>query len=779
LLLAAVYLIRTPKLYRSHLGLEVEFQDASGVTGDEVSARMRSAFLASQETLRTIEQSLTSATLLARVIRAEGFADDGGKALLGHSILADSEGRPPREPSPAARQAATPGSTAAAQAFTPIEQALAAELSLRVKTQIRRGTRLIDVFVTNRDPLVAQRLAEAIGREYVRSAVERRSGSSDETLRYLMEEEERLKRNLQKSEAAVAEYKAKTPDALQLGGGAASTGSQTAAGTATRGGLVEDKLQELSTRLNTVRAERMRLEREVQQVEAAGSDIDTLLAVPGVANAPAVTERRRELAQVQAAVGTLAQRYKDKHPKMMGARAALAEAQRSLQQAVLSQPAVLANGLDQARSAEESAQTALAQQEKAALALNKASIGFQELARQAETDRALYESVLRQIKSTDVTKGVKATPVAVVERAVVPTRPVSPRPLIAIAVALFAGTAGGLGLIFGLDALDRSIKTVDEAETVLGLPTLAAVPDFRAGEAKNTTDVAATEDDAAAYRLVAQAPDGPAAEAFRSLRATVALLGPESSRKISLFTSAAPGEGKSFTSANYALSLAQQGHRVLLIDGDLRRPSLHKIFTRISAPGTAATAETLPGIVDCLVGNASLEEAVRHVSNSDIGTSTDRSATGGRLAVLTGERRAPNPAELLGANRFAELIAQASQSFDRVVVDSAPVLAVSDTLLMAPHIQIVCMVVRAGKTPRGAAQRAIALIASAGRQPVGVVLNRLPKGRGDGYYYYSSPGYGDGIYGGSYGVSDAASQTPSQKNGLLQRSGEPSSDRGR
>jgi polysaccharide biosynthesis transport protein len=754
LLLAVVYLVRTPKMYQTRLGLEVEFQDPTTVAGDETAARMRSAFLATQETLRTIEQNLTNITLLARVVRAEGFAQDGGKTLLGESIVKNDGDSPRATPTP--RGSASGSESAPTVTFTPLEQALAGALSRQVKTVVRRGTRLIDVYVMNRDPVVAQRVAEAIGREYIRASAERRSVSGQETLRYLMEEEERLKGQLARSEAAVAEYKANTPDALQLGGGAAATGGQSVVG-ATRGGLVEDKLQELSTRLTTARAERMRIERELDQVEQAADNTEALLAIPSIAAAAPVNERRRELAQVDATVATLAQRYKEKHPKMMAARAALAEAQRSLQQTVLAQPAILRNMLEQARAAEKSAQAAFSEQEKAVLALNKAAIGYQQLARQAESDRAMYESILRQIRATDVSTSVRTTPVTIVERPIVPGRPISPRPTLALALSLFAGLLIGIGLIFGLDALDRSVKTVDEAEANLGLPALAAVPEFKTGDHRRTRkDEPEETGETTAYRLVAQAPEGMAAEAFRNLRASLALLGPETTRKVCLFTSAVPGEGKSFTSANYALSLAQQGYRVLLIDGDLRRPSLHKIFTEVSTRNRAVPQSHGVGIVDCLIGEVRVTDAVRYVASIDV--AQPAASTGGQLAVLTGERRAPNPAELLGSGRFAELIAAAGETFDRIVVDSAPVLAVSDTLLMAPHVQVVCMVVRAGKTARHVVRRAIGLLSTAGRIPAGFVLNRLPRGRGGAYYYYTVPGYGESVYGNSYGAPSERSE---------------------
>jgi succinoglycan biosynthesis transport protein ExoP len=752
ILLALGYLGRTPKLYQGHVVLEVDFQEPTVIEGEQSALRMRSMFLASQEALRTIEQNFTNRSLLARVVRTEGLAEDGGRGLLGQSIQSKKQSVSSPH-STLARAGYAIENLNTGPSFTPLEEALGGALSGMVKPVIRRGTRLIDLYVTNRDPAMAQRLAEAIGREYIRNSIERRAVFSQDSLRYLLEEEERLKAKLQRSEAAVADYKAKTPDALQLGGGAAATGSQTGASSSGgRSGLLEDKLQELSSKLTAAKSDRIRLEEELRQIEDVGENVDKLLAVPSIAVAPTVSEQRRNLAQLEASVAALAQRYKEKHPKMVAGQAALAEARDGLRRAVLGQPAVLRNTLEQARAAESSLQIATGEQEKAALALNKAAIGYQELARQAETDRALYESVLRQIKETDLTKDVKTNAVSIIEHSLFPRAPISPSPTKAILLGLLAGLAAGLTLIFGVDALDYSIKTVDQAEATLGLPVLAAIPEAKT-EAKST-DPKRMTGPLLQYTLVAGIPDGPAAEAFRNLRAALSLLGPEMERKVTLFASAMPNEGKSFTCTNYALSLAQLGHSVLLVDGDLRRPSMHKIF---QLPATKRISSELsadvPGIVDCLVGETNLESSARPIPPEQIDAAGDNIAfrgktlfaTRGQLFVLGSGRRAPNPAELLSGPSFGRLMAEAVKLFDRVVIDSAPVLAVSDTLLMAPHVQTVCMVLRAGKTPRSAVQRAISLLVSSGIRPAGVVLNRLPHSRGTGhYYYYASHGYGAG-----------------------------------
>src|SRR5213075_541348 len=636
------------------------------------------------------------------------------------------------------------GSAGSITTFTQLEEALGRTMVGMIKPAIRRGTRLIDLYVTHPDPAMAQRLAEAIGREYIRNSIERRALMSEEALRYLLEEEERLKRNLQRSEAGVADYKAKNPDALQLGGGTAATGSQQgsgAGGGGPRGGLVEDKLQDLNNKLTASKAERIRLEGELEQIQQNRDNIDALLEIPSIAAAPMVIEARRTVRQIEASITTYALRYKDKHPKMIAAKASLADAKDKLREAVLAQPAILRNAIEQSKGTETSLNRALQDQQGVAIALNRTAIGWQELARQAETDRALYESVLRQIKETSLSKDVKANAVSVIEHSPLPQSPVSPRPTRTIFLGLLGGLAVGLAFVFGGDALARSIKTVYQAETTLGLPVFAAVPDTTdegpVSRLKRRTKAFRSSN----YRVVVETPESPAAEAFRNLRAALSLLGPEAERKVSLFTSAVPNEGKSFTSANYSLVLAQQGYRVLLIDGDLRRPNMHRIF-RFPNARNNSDEDSTPGVTDCLVGEADVASAARQIPAGE-----------SQLFVLAGGRRAPNPAEILAGPFFGQLIAKAATLFDRVVIDSAPILAVSDTLLMMPHVQTVCIVVRAAKTPRSAVCRAITLLAKSGIRPAGLVLNRLRRSRGVGYYYYyASHGYGkeEGAYSRGY-----------------------------
>jgi uncharacterized protein involved in exopolysaccharide biosynthesis len=183
--LALGYLARTPKLYQGHSVLEVEFQEPSFLPTDDSTTRMRSMFLASQEALRTIEQNLTNQTLLSRVVRSEGLTADGGRALLGETVVIDKKSSPPQRtetPQPGAKAQSVGGGTT----FTPLEEGLARAMAGMVRPAIRRGTRLIDLYVTHPDPVMAQRLAEAVGRDYIRNSIERRASLSEEALRYLL-----------------------------------------------------------------------------------------------------------------------------------------------------------------------------------------------------------------------------------------------------------------------------------------------------------------------------------------------------------------------------------------------------------------------------------------------------------------------------------------------------------------------------------------------------------------------------------------------------------------
>jgi capsular exopolysaccharide synthesis family protein len=267
-------------------------------------------------------------------------------------------------------------------------------------------------------------------------------------------------------------------------------------------------------------------------------------------------------------------------------------------------------------------------------------------------------------------------------------------------------------------------------EKLLDLPVLAAVPEMGRPVVKKNAPV--SPDQALAFQLPMLADgNSPPAEAIRSLRASMSLIGVESERRSLIFTSALPGEGKSFTAANYSIALASQELRTLLIDADLRRPSVHTMF--------GAERGHL-GAVDYFLNEEPLESFVTTTSLQN-------------LDLLLSGTSAPNPAELLSGQGFTRLIAEAMQSYDRIVVDTAPINVVSDTLMLIKCVQSVCVVVRAASSPSEAVLRAVRVMEKSGKRPVGVVFNRVPRHAGLGYHanYYYHYGPAD-RYGSGYGA---------------------------
>ena len=326
----------------------------------------------------------------------------------------------------------------------------------------------------------------------------------------------------------------------------------------------------------------------------------------------------------------------------------------------------------------------------------------------------MYQSVINRLKETALTKELQTCKIRLLQPAYVPENPISPDRQRVLTRGLLAGLAAGVLLVLALNALDSTLKTVDQAEELLGLSALAAVPNLSAMKRGKGGQLI----------MVGNAKSA-GAEAFRSLRTCLSMLGRESERRTFLFTSAVPQEGKSFCSVNCAVSMAQQGLKTVLIDGDLRRPSVELILVGKRSQN--------PGLTDYLTGQKNGQEIVQpsEVEN---------------LWYIPSGTTAPNPAELLARGGLDALMAELLLQYDRIIIDSAPIHAVSDTLLLIGNVQTVCLVVRSNKTPARAAQRAVQLLQANKAPLAGIIMNRMRRGM-RGYYY--DPYY-DYAYHGKY-----------------------------
>ena len=277
-------------------------------------------------------------------------------------------------------------------------------------------------------------------------------------------------------------------------------------------------------------------------------------------------DQKKNVTAQEAELANLSQRYKWKHPKYIQAESRLEELRAGLTRAIKVAAEDLGSSVESARATEQKFEEALRQQEGKSLELGRLAMEYETLARVVKTDTALYESVLTRLDETDVTKSILAGNAPPGTPSTTPPVPAKPRVKLDLALALLAGGGGRRGHCPGSHRDGRTLHTVDQAEKFLDLPVLGSVPRDPA-RVRTEADLP-----------VLREPHGAAAENFRTLRTSLSLLSPPMERRISLFTSALPGEGKSFCAANYAIALAQQGLRTLLIDADMRLPALDQLF---------------------------------------------------------------------------------------------------------------------------------------------------------------------------------------------------------
>jgi capsular exopolysaccharide synthesis family protein len=556
----------------------------------------------------------------------------------------------------------------------------------RVQVSPVTGTRLVDVFFDAADPAFAIRAVNALVHEYVQQNLELRLQNIDKTLLWLNEELRKQQKKVTDSEQALTHYRS-SQNALSLDDGQ---------------NIVVARLNSLNESVTRARTARVQKESLFNQVRTVDTGSDAILNVPAIATSIPILDLKSRIGTLQADRARLASRYGPQHPEMVKIDGQLAQAQQQMKAEAAKVVQQLRSDYEAAVAEERSLTGSLEEQKSAAMDLDRKSASYTVLEREAETNRQVYQQLLQQEKELRVISNSRANNVQVMDEADGAGQ-FTPTPRRDWMMAILLGGILAVGLAFGIEYFDDTVKTPEDVTRRLRLPLLGLVPAVRGERVPVLT--------------------GPVphdfGEAFRSLRTSLVFTsGGGQGARIIAVTSTQPLEGKTTTACNLAAALALGGARVLLIDADMRRPGLHK----------AMGLQNTIGLSHLLVGQARVREAVQRTPESN-------------LFVITAGIPPPNPSELLASERMKAFLRNlATGPFEWVVIDTPPVLAVTDSVILSQMVAGLVFVIGAEMTRRMHAERALETLAPGHPRVVGAVLNRVDF-EANKYYYSRYYGY--------------------------------------
>ena len=578
-----------------------------------------------------------------------------------------------------------------------------------------RRTRLVEVSFEWRDPKLAAEVVNYLVHAYIQEYRERRLGVTGGGLTA-------LKRKAEELRPKVAE-KAGALQSFRIDHGTVSLEQSQ--------NIVVERLKDLNRELTEVQNKRIELQSRIQSIGYALESRTALEDLPEVIDSPTMRDLKMEWIRTQQEISELSKRFGPNHPQLRSARAKLQAIRNKIEMDVRSILSGTQLEYQRSKNQEQEILEALQRQQVEVMNLDHLRVEYQVLQDAYDTVHKTYRAIIQRIDEIEIANaaGTEEDNIFVIAPGQAPVRKAKPKRLQAIALALILGPMLGIGLAFFLQYLDTTVKTRDDAEQAMGLPVLGYVPALR--EEMNGGTVSSER---LSYDMLAlERPRSALAEAFRSLRTALSFSMSTQGVRSILVTSPSPLEGKSLVSINLALTFAQAGKRVLLVDSDLRKPRIHKTF------GLSPTV----GLSNLLTS----EDAMRL---GEVIHKTDVE----NLYVLPSGPRPPNPAELLATERTRGLLNEMEQTFDRVIFDTPPVVNVTDATILMHFVGGGLVVIRGFTTQRELAQRASELLQGTQGRMLGVILNNADTPRGaygyDGYYYYSSQYYyyGDSEEGG-------------------------------
>ena len=552
-----------------------------------------------------------------------------------------------------------------------------------------KNSKLVNISYVSPNPELATLIVNSVAKAYIESLLDMRMSSSRYAMRWMTEkaEEERVK--LEKSEKALQDYM-REKDIVTL---------------ENRIAMVPEKLSEVATRIAAVESKRKEMEALYNKVKVLSQNPEKSDTIPAISSDPTIQSLRLQILKAEQNISDMSKKYGQKHPAMITALADLRVLREKKDQEVRRVIESIKNEYELAKANEENFRRMASQTKAETLNLSEKFIQYGALKREAETNKQLFDAIIKKIKEQDITQDIQTVNVWVVEKAEVPKSPAKPNKARNILLGLIVGLLGAVGLAFFVEYLDNTVKSADDVEAKLGVPVLGVVMRLEAAPEKGIEG------------FVLQDPQSAFAECYKALRTSILLSSAVNPPKNILITSVSPGEGKTVTSVNLAMTIAQSEKSVLLVDSDLRKPRVHKIFG----------LDNSKGLSTYLAGASDIDIICRDAASN--------------LSIIPSGPVPPNPSELLSSSKMYDLLSALNEKFDIIIWDAAPLLTVTDSLILSKVLDGTIIVARAGDTTYESVGRALKSLHDIESHFLGVIVNGLDLKKHDYYYRYYNYSY--------------------------------------
>jgi exopolysaccharide transport family protein len=570
------------------------------------------------------------------------------------------------------------------------------------------NTRIIEIHYNSTDPQLAANAVNSLASTYVEQNFKTKFESTMQASDWLSKQLVDLQMKVETSQEKLVRYQ-KEHEIL---------------GIDEKQNITTEKLDELNKEMTTAEFDRMQKEAVYRQTQSSDPEVVAAAILAGNAGggngASLLDKLREQQASLRIQVAELSTQFGPAYPKVAQLNSQLKEISREVQDEVDKAVDHLRGEYQAALQRETMLRGSFDRQKQEANKLNESAIEYSLLKRDVESNRTLYEGLLEKLKEAGVTAGLRSNNFRIINAARVPTAPSEPNIPRNLAFALVLGAISGIGLAFLLENMDNTVRTPEQAQAISALPSLGMIPlgSKTTNRGPNGTRLALTTSKEAVEMVTQVRPQSQMAESYRALRTSLLLSNLGAPPKVVLVTSARPQEGKTTTSINTAIVLAQKGTRVLLIDADLRRPSVHKTL------GMGPRS----GLSNVLTGSSTLQQTV--VASTILPN----------LFILPAGSPPPNPAELLASSNMRELLTELREQYDHIVIDTPPTLSVTDAVVLSPRADATILVIRSGQTTKQALRRSRDILMQVNAHVAGVLLNAVDLTSPDYYYYYEYQG---------------------------------------